>query len=77
MKTKTILAVIILTMMLIPVVSACAEPEPTPEPRPQYHYKTTWKNPQYRFIWDGVKWVYNTPDIYREGGRIWVVFPKP
>ena len=49
-----------------------------PEPKPQYHYKTTWKNPQHRKIWTGTYWIDN-PDTYSywENGRFWVVFPKP
>ena len=75
MKTKTILAVILLTMMLIPVVSACPQVEPEPKVEGVI-YRITIKNPQYTYIWDGQQWIYNTPTIIDIDGRTWVIYPK-
>ena len=72
---KKMFVALILVCLLVPLASAC--PEPEPEPRPQYHYKTTWKNPQYRKVWNGIQWIDNpNTHSYWEDGRFWVVFPK-
>ncbi len=43
---------------------------------PTYEYKTTVKNPGWIYIWDGEKWVWNTPIVEIVGNRILVTYPK-
>ena len=84
MKTKQILTVLLLAMMLVPTVSACHWEPPVEEPEPvvvpmKVQLTTTIRNSHLTYVWNGKGWI-NNPNYTIEvvNGRTYLTYlPYP